>query len=191
MRSINQTKKKTNKPLVIVLASVLGVALLGGYSFAAYQNAWWPFQGLQTDTSEFNVVNEKENATDPTYTSEKTKDGDETPSSSTDPDSPTSSPTAKTVVQVGISSASREGNYLEVRGFAAGAIEGDGTCTAKATHDGMTITGTSKAFIDASTTQCEPIQISLDKLHAGTWSVVVTYSSATHEGTSGALEVTL
>lgn len=185
-----QVHKKNKKIFLILAASIVGLIVV--YIFVASANSLWPFQPNQnasTTTPEESWTNKKlldKNTSDPTYSSEKinsSKSSNSTQSAST--------PSSKTSVQVGITSVSKQGNDVEVHAFISGAIEGTGVCTATLTKDGVSITGSSEAFIDASTTQCDPIEISEKKLSPGEWKVTVTYESATHKGISSAMEVTL
>src|SRR3990167_7976609 len=79
-------------------------------------------------------------------------------------------PSGKKQVTPVITSASRS----EVNAYVSGVFEDGGTCTATATKDSQTITKDSTGFTNVSYTSCPPIQMSLP---AGTWSVVVSYSS--------------
>ncbi len=98
----------------------------------------------------------------------------------------------KSTVQVGISYADIYGDNLEIRAFTNGVIDGKGTCTATVSKQGeSTITKTSEAFIDASSSQCRPIYISKSSLSSGIWKVTVKYSSDKNEGNSEVVEVSV
>lgn len=72
----------------------------------------------------------------------------------------------------------------EVDAYVSGIGEDGGICTATATKSSQTPrTATSTGFANASTTNCMPIPLALPSTG---WSVVVTYSSASYEGTSQA-----
>ena len=76
-----------------------------------------------------------------------------------------------------------------VRAYVTGVFEEGGTCTATATKGGQTVAKSSIGFQNASYTQCAPIDWDTP-LSAGTWSLTVTYKSATAEGVqSTSLEV--
>jgi hypothetical protein len=95
-------------------------------------------------------------------------------------------------VQVGISYADiNEDGDLEIRAFTNGAIEGDGTCVATMVSGTQKVTGKSKAFIDATSTICQPIYVPRSQLASGTWSVTVKFSSKTHTGTSETVKVSV
>lgn len=180
-----RTDSRKNKKNIILITSGI-VVLAIGLGALAYAKDWWPFQNAQvSDTNLSEEEKAQKNASDPTYTSEKTNPNNEIePETSKDNSS-------KLSVQVGIASASKQDDNFEVRAFVSGTIEGDGTCTATLIKDDETVTGTSVAFIDASTTQCEPIEIQQSKLSSGTWQLTVRYESVTHEGVSSAMKVTI
>lgn len=92
---------------------------------------------------------------------------------------PTITPSGKKQVYPVVTSVSSSKVYAYVEGV----IEDGGTCTATATKDSQTFTGTSNAFTDGRQTNCTPIDIALSP---GIWSVVVSYSSASYEGSSQA-----
>ena len=185
--------QKTKKALVVT-AIVVATALVG-YAATAYNVSLWPFSSTPNtskETGEPNTVNydpptdqeveDGQNAKKSTYNN-LNSDEDGTSNGDT-PDS------NKTSVGVGIAFADVFESNLEVRAFTNGVVQA-GTCTVTVVKDGKTITKTSGAFIDASSTQCEPILIPKSQLSSGTWSVMVTYSSNGAYGVSEKLEVTI
>lgn len=97
---------------------------------------------------------------------------------------------SKKSVTIGISFAGIVDDQLEVRAFSPTIISGSGTCTATISKQGSkSITEESPAFIDASSTICQPIYIPKSKLSVGSWNVEVTYSSPTHKGSSGPTKI--
>lgn len=95
-------------------------------------------------------------------------------------------------VEVGVTFADVIEPNLEVRAFTPSVIEGDGTCTAVLIKDGETVKGSSLAFIDASSSQCRPIDINVTQFPSkGIWSLTVEYSSSTHKGVSDPVKVTI
>jgi hypothetical protein len=190
---ITPTKTRNRLPKIALIV-VLFLALIGGYTAYAHYNSLWPFNHTNGNTDQLN-------ANDPTYTSEKNNEpttsnadgsSDKDPTKENEESTPSKSDATKTSVEVGISSAAVYDNNLEIRGFISKAIEGDGTCTATVTNGTATVVESSKAFVDATTSQCEPILIPTSRFSpSGTWSVTITYSSPTHEGTSNPIEVAL
>lgn len=176
--------KQNKKAFTITLITVLALVLIGG-GVAAYvvsQNQ------DKADSQETNSVNY-----DPPTDQEieegqdAKKDAYENSKNEADDDKST---TNKRSVSVGVSFADIYNSNLEVRAFTNGIVEA-GTCTITVTKGSETITKTSGAFIDASSTQCEPVFIPKSELETGAWSVTVKYSSASAEGISEKVEVTV
>lgn len=194
------TKKSSQrkyKTLIIVIAMLLlGVISYGTYAYVT--KSLWPFQETQ-DTSidadrgvndvDYGPPTEQDTANSQNAKERILEEGegsgnDSNQSTSPSPDQP-KQPVAITVSYAGI-----QNSQLEIRAFSSSVIEGSGTCTATITKSGSrTITRSTPAFIDASSTICEPIFVPRSELSAGTWNVNVTYSSSTHSGSSGAYEV--
>lgn len=177
-------RQQNKKKLTIIFASVLTLALIGG-GVAAYMVST---NQDTADSQEINSVNydpptdqEVEDGQD------AKKDAYEDTKTDTSDDKNT---TNKRSVNVGISYADIYNNNLEVRAFTNGIVEA-GTCTVTITKDGKVVTETSGAFIDASSTQCEPMFIPKSQFSSGTWSVSVSYSSSSAQGTSEKVEVTV
>ena len=102
---------------------------------------------------------------------------------SNQPTTPTNSDGKKAVTPVVTSSSV---NFIN--GYVAGVFEDGGICTYKITNDstGQVINQTSQGFENASYTSCTPVH---PNLSSGSWSVVLSYSSSTAEGSSGATKV--
>lgn len=79
---------------------------------------------------------------------------------------------------------------VTVNGFVAGVVEDGGTCTAVLSGGGATSRASAPAFADASATWCDPLVLDPVDGDVGGWSVVLTYSSPSHEGTSEKAPVT-
>jgi hypothetical protein len=74
----------------------------------------------------------------------------------------------------------------EARGYVSNVLEDGGTCTITFTKGSEKVTATSTGLIDVSKTTCRPITINPGQLGSGEWSAVLSYSSATSEGSSEA-----
>ncbi len=97
---------------------------------------------------------------------------------------PASSGEKKTVTPI-IVDAGQYNETIEVRAFIPEIYEADGTCTATITNDTHTITKTTTAVQDATTTRCPTITIDRGEFAtAGNWKAVVSYSSTTAQGNS-------
>lgn len=91
----------------------------------------------------------------------------------------------KKIASVGVVYADIEGDNFEIRAFTSSVIEGDGICTATLKNGNNILTGTSRAFVDATSSQCRPIQIPLSSISPrGEWKLSVSYKSETAEGSS-------
>lgn len=102
---------------------------------------------------------------------------DETPSAT-----PSQTGSKKAVTPI-ITSADSQ----EVRAYVPGVNEDGGTCTATFTRGQTKITASADGFSNVSYTSCKPIKVS--GLTAGSWSVVVGYSSVAAEGQSQSTNV--
>lgn len=183
----------TKKILLVSLAAVLLV--IAGLFYAFY-----PTKDTTPDNESSEIAEDSEINFDPP-TEQEIKDSQNAKERIFEGDSTTDSDTgqstgsndtsiAKKPVTVGVSYAGVINNQLEIRAFTSSVISGTGECTAIISKSGSeTITKVSPAFIDASSTICEPIYIPKSNLSAGAWLVNVTFSSPTHEGKSGPIEV--
>lgn len=189
-------QRPTHKPLKTVLA-VLAVLLLlaGAYLAYAYTQTKWPFTSSSSTSqpaSEENSV-DYSGPSDSDIAESQNAKKDATPSTDTDSSSSSSpsNPSSKKTANVGISYADVNGSNLEIRAFVNNIIEGTGKCTATVTNGSSTITKSSDAFVDSSSSICEPIYIPTSQLSTGEWSVDVKYSSPTATGSSGPEKVTI
>lgn len=180
-------KKSNNKnSLVKSMICVLILLFVGGVAFYVYKKVnhdnnssinYSPPTQTEIDSSQ----DSKKRATEDEAT-KNAQSGSKTGSDIKLTDSPRK-------VGVGISYANIVNDKLEIRAFADGVIEGNGTCTAKVEKGDESLSANSKAFIDVSSSICEPIYIDKSKLTPGTWTVVVTYDSPDATGLSDTKEV--
>lgn len=93
--------------------------------------------------------------------------------------------TTKNEVSLIIVDANQYDNEVEVRAFVSNIIQ-DGTCTYTFTKDGSdTITKSSPAFADASSTPCVTLQINQSEFqNTGIWDLEVTYTNEVNEGSA-------
>lgn len=77
------------------------------------------------------------------------------------------------------------GSAIEIRTLISGVYESGGKCTATLTNGTNSISKTVDAIQDVSTTICDVVTIPRDEfVTAGTWSLVVKYSSTKYSGES-------
>lgn len=181
-------KKQTKRTLIIVLIVFVFIALIAGVFFFTplkdtfLSNLPQKSSSISTGTVDYSG---------PTESDIKESQNAKKKADEKDTDSSSSTPSGKKSVPVAVSYADIYNDNLEVRAFISGIIEGTGTCTVTATKGSISVTESTSAFIDASTTQCNPIYITKSRLSPGTWSVVTAFSSPDAEGTSEAVEVTV
>ena len=70
-------------------------------------------------------------------------------------------------------------------------VEDGGTCTLTFIGAGKTKTVTGKAEVNATDTQCHPLELSMTGLPKGAGLITLSYDSPTHVGTSTAVAVTI
>jgi hypothetical protein len=70
-------------------------------------------------------------------------------------------------------------------------VEDGGTCTLTFIGAGKTKSISGKAEANATDTQCHPLELTLAGLPKGAGLITVSYSSATHSGTSTAIAVAI
>lgn len=80
---------------------------------------------------------------------------------------------------------------LRVVADVPGIYEDGGICTVKVTAGATVIQKHGTGAADATSTACGQFVFSLGDLPAGTASIVVSYQSAAHAGTSGVTKVTI
>lgn len=182
MKTSDTQQKNGKKIFLIVLIATLLVAVGGYFAYAAVSQQVWPF----TSSSNTQTTDDDTNYAPPTE--QEIRDSQDGKKNSGEQENQT--PPAN--VSVGISFAGYDDGegVIDIRAFTTDVIEGDGTCRATLTLNGQEVTRESKAFVDSSSSQCEPIQISLADFPAGgTWKLVVDYQSGSHSGSSSTVEV--
>ncbi len=182
-------KQKSPTKIILVSAAVLLLAGLGVYAFYAKQTDSWPFTQASDktrDTGEVNYGPPTEQEIEDSQDAKQRGDTEETTEENSN-----NNQSAQSTIPVAISSASVIDNNLEIRAFTPGIIEGTGECTATVSNGNKKVTAKSTAFIDTSSSICQPILIEKSQLGTGTWQVVVTYSSPDAKGTSQTVTVTI
>ena len=117
-------------------------------------------------------------------------------SSATDSPSATPTPTPSVAQQKAVISLLDSGvdtNNADVYAVAevTNVIEDGGTCTLNFIGSTGTKSVSGKAEVNVTDTQCHPLSLSLKGLPKGPGLITVTYTSATHTGTSAAVAVTI
>jgi hypothetical protein len=180
-------KRKINS--LIILSLALALFLLGSYfAFAYTTKSVWPYtnspyiENSSEDSTDYSAPTEQEIESGQEAKKNTYKEGVETPEESGE----------KKIVPVGIAFADfdTDENAIDVRAFIPNTIEGDGTCTAVFTQDTLIVEGSSKSFVDFSSSQCEPILIPTSRFEKkGAWELIVSYDSRKSSGKSPTMEV--
>lgn len=192
MKSIS---KKTNnkKVYVAVTLSILSLAALTYFSVAFFTQSLWPYT---TSTGESSTYSKKATANSESTidysepTPDEIKASQDGKKNTTEESAEDNSSKQTAVVAVTYSSVTN--GKFEIRAFTPSTVEGGGTCEAVLKKGTLTVTAGSTAFIDSSTTQCNPIYIDTDQFpQKGEWILTVTFSSKDTSGTSEKVKVTL
>lgn len=186
----NKQRNASSKKWWYAIGAIL-VLGIGAYFAVAYTTkAMWPFIEHSASSSEDTPINTSPPTNDEIDANQDAKKNNDERSTQQEQDA--NQPGAKRTVEVGIAYADVYDNIIEIRAFTPSVIESNGTCTATLTQGSTQIVRTSKAFIDSSSSQCEPINIPASELPArGSWSLVVSYSSPASSGTSAPREIKL
>ena len=173
--------RKNKKPILSISAAVLVLAIAGYFGYAYTTKSAWPFvastqaEGSNDQNVNYNPPTEQEvdASQDAKHQTEDT------------------SPVTNVSVDVSYAGKSDDGQSVEVDAYITSVIEGSGTCTATFTKGAASVSASTKGFIDATSTICEPISIPLSRFESGSWKLVVTYKSDGRVGTSSPIEVSL
>jgi hypothetical protein len=176
-----KTKNKKKLQKLVTLLLIPSLLIMGYFTFAYTTRMFWPFYEASMDiTQPPNTINYDPPTDSEIKNSQNAKrtltEGSEENSQSVD-------------INISYASYNKAQQAFEVDAFVAGVIEGGGTCTAQLTLDEMTVTGSSKGFVDATTTQCRPILIPANEVSSGQWSLTVSYRSGGYTGTSDSMYV--
>ncbi len=181
-------KRKSNKKMILAIGGGLLVIILGYFAFGYISKSLWPFYSSSSSQTEPRGVNDVD------YSPPSAEDsaGSQTGKNNVTGVNENSQQIDKKtdIIPVAVSFAEVVGSNVEVRAFLPTIIEGNGTCTAKFTKDGLVVNSLSEAFIDATSTQCEPIYIAKSEFpENGEWTLIVSYQSSTVQGSSEQLKV--
>lgn len=176
-----------------VAASALAVALV----LAGCDDA--PGPAAATTSAATSTATGRPSASEEPVVGEATAQADATASAgATAPGAATAQPTASAGdsraavrVQITRSGWDADAHQLVVAATVPSVVEDGGTCTATARSNGVEASTDVVAVADAAGTSCGQVAFPGDRLSAGTWDVVVTYSSAASVGASEAVRVTV
>lgn len=177
MKIKKSSKNSRNKTIFTLLGILLIIALITAFGIFWYKSHNTENSPISNPEESGNTINyDSPSDEDIEHSQDAKKRGEETQPQQGDDKLPAS---------VGIAFADKEGDNFEVRAFTSSVIEGTGTCTAVFTNGSKTVKKSSKAFVDASTSQCQPILVPLSELTpSGDWNFNVEYYSPTSSGAS-------
>lgn len=179
-----KVQKKHHEIVASVITSLVILLAAGYFTFAYFSKQYWPFSQdttVQTETSGINYS---------PPTQQELGNNQDGKKNSADPDISDTHEKTPVVVDIAFAGKNDTNTALDIRAFTPDVIEGSGSCTATLTHESKVVSATSKAFIDARSSICEPIEIPLNKLTlSNTWSLIVTYKSPTRSGASTAVNI--
>ena len=184
-------KQTTNKKTIVIIAILLLLLVLATIGYLLFKNSNFGniFKSGNAPISQSKESDRPVNDVD--YSGPSETDIEESQNGKKNIEE-NDSTTNSSSVPVAVSFADVVDNNVEIRAFIPGVIEGTGKCTATLNQGAQTIQRSSDAFIDASSSQCDPIYIPVSELPSkGTWSLVVVYTSSLHTGKSDPLEVKL
>lgn len=196
---INNPKSPARKIILITALAVL--IAIPGYLVTAQYNNIWPFHTDAVRVSSSDNTDEDRPVNDIDYSepsddylaqnqAKKDKQLQDAKDSKNDQSSAEKPSDGKSKALVNVSYADINKDKLEVRAFVTNVIEGNGICTATVSKAGeKTITASKPAFIDASSSICQPIYIPKSKLSSGAWQLVVDYSSPDFSGKTNSIGV--
>lgn len=185
--------RSQKKPWIIITITAISAALLVSYlSYGYFSTSLWPFKDKNSQGTAVKGVNEINYDPPTKEDKEQSQEGKKNSAAQDDDTSVTREESGKQKISIGISFADIINNQVEVRAFTPNIIEGGGICTAKFTKDNQTITATSEAFVDSTSSQCNPIYVDPARFtEKGTWNLVVSYLSNNATGTSEKMEINL
>jgi hypothetical protein len=190
---MDRIKRKMSKKqkLAVILISV--VVLVGIYLGVAFYRHLFPFTN-KTPTYEpgTHVVNkDKSDAEKQAIDNLKNNPQDKTKNSQTDtPPAPTvNQESGKKEANVLITNVGVQNGTVSASGFASNVVESEGTCTYTFTNGSNRVIKTSNVLPNPTSTTCATVNFPASELPvAGTWSVVLSYSSPESAGSSAAKE---
>ena len=187
---VNKQKNKTYKKSLAIIVLLIVLAVLGFYLLIGDNRSLWLFNNVNPGAKSEN--SDSINYASPTK--EEVEEGQDAKRRLIDDRAETEEKSTDEYkqVNVGVTFSEVVDRRLEIRAFTPSAIEGDGVCTANLQKGKIKVTESSPAFIDSTTTQCQPIFIPIDKFSSkGVWYLVVSYKSSQSIGESSIIEVNI
>jgi hypothetical protein len=183
-------RKNKNKTKIIAAVGISAL-LVTGAAFGLYQKFGNNAASVDTTTGESEskidlsppTEEEKQQAEDNKRRLEQEAREQSQGNSNTKPAKPV-------ITSAGQYDSAQYGTTIEVRALVTGVYETGGFCTATFSMSGQKLERKVEALQDATTTRCDAVIIPrVDFPAAGTWDLVVSYSSAAYKGVSDPMKV--
>lgn len=173
----------SSKKRLITISAILVLVVVVAFG------AWWYFLKPTAQSTTARPVNSVDYSGP---TQEEQNAGDNQKEENQNREEIDSQPEATTATVI-VTDASQYDNTIEVRAYIPNIYSSEGYCTATFTKAGATtVTVNGSPFKDATTTQCGAMDVNRSAFSAaGTWSVVVSYTSSTATGSSEARSVSI
>lgn len=193
----NKNRLVKKRRIITTALVVLALLVLAYVVYAYTSQSLWPFASRKDTITSQTSADDSASSNNPTNdvnysppTKEEEEASQDGKKETTQEDNSIGG--SKTHVNIGVTFSAIFNGKMEVRAFTPSIIEGNGTCTATFTKGSSKVTASSSAFIDSSTTQCNPIYIDPSQFtEKGTWDLVVSFSSSDASGDSGKIEVNI
>jgi hypothetical protein len=180
--------RKTHSISKISAISLLVVLLVAGGA--------WAYKHHQDQTAKTSSQNQPSMGNSPATQADQAgneakKSSPVPPAENSGSESTNTASSSKKTVEVDITTWNSKINNFTLNGFVQGVIERGGTCTLTMKSGASTVTESRSATANATNTTCGEISVPASKLHVGSWTAVLSYSSPTSKGASSsqAIEV--
>lgn len=190
---MDRIHRKMSKRQKIAITIAVVVILAGVYLGVAFSKHLFPFVNKTPNYEPgTHVVNkDKSDAEKQSIDNLKNNPQDKTKNSQTDiPAAPTvNQDSGKKEANVLITNVGIQNGSVSASGFVTNVVESDGSCTYTFTNGANKVTKTSNVLPNPTSTTCATVNFPASDLPvAGTWSVVLSYSSPESAGFSAAKE---
>lgn len=186
-------RNRSVKRNIIIIASLI-VVFIGVYALVAYFMHLFPFAASDSRYEPgTHIINNDKTDTEKRSIDDLTKNpGDKTKNEQTDtpPVPQVDTNSGKQKASVLITNINVADGMVSASGFVTNVIESDGSCVYTFSSGSNIVTKSSNVLPNPSSTTCETVKFPTGELSAaGTWSVVLSYTSPQSAGISSAKEL--
>lgn len=175
---MSKIKKPSKKIVVLLLVIILALAMAAYFLQKANQN---------NDTKSTPKPESFINYNPPTEQEQKSGDNKKPEIVNQEESRNTQQPTTnsgKRAVKPIVTYATQYNSEIEIGGYVNGIFEDGGTCTVTVTKDDKQQTKSVSSVKNVNSVDCPVMALATSSLSPGTWTAVITYTSATAEGKS-------